>query len=125
MASSAGLHEDASLLTPDTIEMHRAMVSLIEELEAADWYTQRIEATREPELRSILEHNRNEELEHAAMLLEWCRRRTPVFAQHLAHYLFGTSEIVDEAAARESITDIGNLDVGNLGIGNLREEAVR
>jgi ferritin-like protein len=68
--------------------MHRAIVSLMEELEAADWYNQRIDGARDPELQAILAHNRDEEKEHAAMLLEWIRRRDPAFDKELRDYLF-------------------------------------
>ena len=69
--ASEGLHEDASLLRPETVERHRAWVSLREELEAIDWYDQRIDATTDEQLKTILAHNRDEEKEHAAMLIAW------------------------------------------------------
>jgi ferritin-like protein len=71
--------------------MHRAIISLIEELEAVDWYQQRVDACRDPELTAILAHNRDEEKEHAAMVLEWIRRNDPAFDKELKDYLF-TSE---------------------------------
>ena len=86
--SSESLHEDASKLGPDVIDQHRAIVSLMEELEAVDWYNQRAKATSNPELRAILEHNRDEEKEHAAMVLEWIRRRDPTFSKELRDFLF-------------------------------------
>ncbi|HLN04667.1 MAG TPA: ferritin, partial [Acidimicrobiales bacterium] len=70
MAQSAGLHEPEDRLSPETIDRHRAVVSIQEELEAVDWYDQRVEAATEAELASILAHNRDEEKEHAAMMLE-------------------------------------------------------
>src|SRR5919106_1038761 len=70
------------------IDRHRAIVSLMEELEAVDWYDQRAKATGNAELRAILEHNRDEEKEHAAMVLEWLRRSDPTFSQHLKTFLF-------------------------------------
>jgi hypothetical protein len=76
-ASSAGYHESLDLLKPQTLDRHRAIVSLMEELEAVDWYDQRIDATRNEQLASILAHNRDEEKEHAAMVLEWLRRNDP------------------------------------------------
>jgi ferritin-like protein len=88
MAAHEGLHEPAQALSPQTLDMHRAIVSLIEELEAVDWYQQRVDACRNDELRAILEHNRDEEKEHAAMILEWIRRRDPPFSRELKDYLF-------------------------------------
>ncbi|MEZ4331794.1 MAG: ferritin-like domain-containing protein [Myxococcota bacterium] len=88
MAAHEGLHEPAEKLSPKTLDMHRAIVSLIEELEAVDWYQQRADACGDPELKAILEHNRDEEKEHAAMVLEWIRRRDPAFSKELKDYLF-------------------------------------
>ena len=76
--NSAQLHEDPSSLSPGTIERHRAVASLMEELEAVDWYDQRVDATTDEALKEILAHNRDEEKEHAAMALEWLRRHDPV-----------------------------------------------
>ena len=89
--SHEALHESAAELKPATLDMHRAIVSLIEELEAVDWYQQRVDACRDPELTAILAHNRDEEKEHAAMVLEWIRRNDPAFDKELKDYLF-TSE---------------------------------
>ena len=75
--ASEGYHEPIDELSDETRDMHRAIVSLMEELEAVDWYNQRVDACKDPELRAILEHNRDEEKEHAAMVLEWIRRRDP------------------------------------------------
>ena len=83
-----GLHEAVSDLTQETQDMHRAIVSLIEELEAVDWYQQRADACKNEELKAILAHNRDEEKEHAAMLLEWIRRNDPAFSKELKDYLF-------------------------------------
>lgn len=88
MAAHEGLHEPADALSAQTIDMHRAIVSLIEELEAVDWYQQRVDACRDPELKAILAHNRDEEKEHAAMVLEWIRRHDPRFSKELKEYLF-------------------------------------
>lgn len=76
-ASSASLHEPEEKLKPGTIDRHRAIVSLMEELEAVDWYDQRVDAADDDELRAILAHNRDEEKEHACMTLEWLRRHDP------------------------------------------------
>jgi len=95
MATHEGLHEDGTLLKPETVDRHRALASLGEELEAVDWYDQRIDAAQDPELKEILAHNRDEEKEHAAMVLEWIRRRDPAFSKELKDYLFTTKPIAD------------------------------
>ena len=109
--ASEGLHEEASTLGPDTIERHRAIVSLGEELEAIDWYDQRIAATSDDGLRSILVHNRDEEKEHAAMVLAWLAARDPVLAAELADKL---------GPRREGETVPRAPGDGSLGIGSLR-----
>jgi hypothetical protein len=86
--SSVGYHEPVDELSDATRDMHRAIVSLMEELEAVDWYNQRADACKDAELRAILEHNRDEEKEHASMVLEWIRRKDPRFSQELKDYLF-------------------------------------
>lgn len=96
MPTSEGLHEDASALAPETIERHRAIVSLGEELEAVDWYDQRVDATHDDALRQILAHNRDEEKEHAAMVLEWIRRNDGRFDKELKDYLFTDKTIAHE-----------------------------
>ena len=68
--------------------MHRAIISLMEELEAVDWYNQRIDVCKDEELKAVLIHNRDEEKEHAAMMLEWIRRKDPKFDEELKDYLF-------------------------------------
>lgn len=91
--ASIGFHESEDKLSAATQDMHRAIVSLMEELEAVDWYNQRCDACADPELRSILEHNRDEEKEHAAMLLEWIRRQDTKFSGQLKTYLFSEKPI--------------------------------
>ncbi|WP_100637819.1 encapsulin-associated ferritin-like protein [Marinobacter salexigens] len=81
-------HEPVGELSDQTREMHRAVSSLMEEFEAVDWYNQRVDACKDPELKAILEHNRDEEKEHAAMVLEWIRRKDPVMDKHLREFLF-------------------------------------
>lgn len=93
--SSVGYHEPVTELSDETRDMHRAIVSLMEELEAIDWYQQRVDACRDAELKAILAHNRDEEKEHAAMVLEWIRRRDPKFDKELRDYLFTDRPIVD------------------------------
>jgi len=94
MASEA-LHEPIDKLKPETINIHRAIVSLMEELEAIDWYRQRADACTDAQLRAILEHNMNEEIEHASMVLEWIRRNVPKFDESLKTYLFTTGNVVE------------------------------
>jgi ferritin-like protein len=91
-----GLHEAASDLSEATRNMHRAIVSLIEELEAVDWYQQRADACTDKDLKAVLAHNRDEEKEHAAMLLEWIRRKDPAFSKELKDYLFTDKPIAHE-----------------------------
>jgi len=93
VASSAGFHESVENLTPKTLNVHRALVSLMEELEAIDWYRQRAEACTDDQLRTILEHNMNEEIEHASMVLEWLRRNVPKVDEALKTYLFTSGDI--------------------------------
>ena len=83
-----GYHEPVEELSSETRDMHRAIVSLMEELEAVDWYNQRVDACANPELKAILAHNRDEEKEHAAMVLEWIRRQDPSFDKELRDFLF-------------------------------------
>src|SRR5215471_18062981 len=92
-ASSATLHEPVEKLKPETPDIHRAVVSLIEELEAIDWYRQRADACSDDELKAILEHNMNEEIEHASMVLEWLRRHVPKVDEALKTYLFTTGDV--------------------------------
>ena len=86
--ANEGYHEPVEQLSNETRDMHRAIVSLMEELEAVDWYNQRVDACSDLELRAILAHNRDEEKEHAAMVLEWIRRRDPSFDKELRDWLF-------------------------------------
>jgi ferritin-like protein len=120
MAQSAGLHEPADSLDEATIDHHRAVVSLQEELEAVDWYDQRVNATRDRSLADILAHNRDEEKEHASMVLEWLRRHDAVLDQHLRTYLF-TAEPVTEVEAEAVAAEAGDgAGDGSLGIGSLK-----
>jgi ferritin-like protein len=93
--ASIGLHEREDRLGAETLDLHRAVVSIQEELEAADWYNQRSHATDDRELAAILEHHRDEEKEHAAMLLEWVRRHDAAFDRHLRTYLFTDAPITE------------------------------
>ena len=124
--ASESLHESAKQLRPETIDRHRAVSSLMEELEAVDWYDQRIDAATDDQLKQILAHNRDEEKEHAAMVLEWLRRKDPKLDEHLRTYLFTKRpllEIEDEAehggGGEGGGGDQGSSD-GCLNIGSLR-----
>lgn len=86
--ANEGYHEPVAELSDETRDMHRAIVSLMEELEAVDWYNQRVDACKDQDLKRILEHNRDEEKEHAAMVLEWIRRKDETFSGELRDYLF-------------------------------------
>jgi hypothetical protein len=114
MAGSSGsLHENEQSLKPGTIDRHRAIVSIMEELEAIDWYDQRVDAATDEELKGLLAHNRDEEKEHAAMVLEWLRRRDPVWDAQLRTYLF-TDKPILEVEEEEDAQGTGSLGVGSL-----------
>jgi ferritin-like protein len=117
---SEGLHEPAELLGEATIDRHRALTSLIEELEAVDWYDQRVNATKDSSLADILAHNRDEEKEHASMTLEWLRRRDAVLDRHLRTYLFTTEPVTEVEAEAEAEGEPASVGPGSLGIGSLR-----
>ena len=94
--ANEGYHEPIDELSDETRDMHRAITSLMEELEAVDWYNQRVDACKDDELRAILKHNRDEEKEHAAMVLEWIRRRDPKFDSELRDFLFTDKTIAHD-----------------------------
>ncbi len=98
--SSETLHVPREKLSKQTLHLHYAITSLMEELEAVDWYRQRADDTDDPELKAILLHNAGEEIEHASMVLEWIRRREPRFDKELREYLFSKGPItaVEEKA---------------------------
>jgi ferritin-like protein len=117
--ASANLHEDPDKLTPETVDRHRAIMSLMEELEAVDWYDQRVDAADDDALRAILAHNRDEEKEHACMVLEWLRRNDPTLDHELRTYLFSEGAIT----GLEEGADGGGAPQGDgsLGIGSLKQ----
>ena len=126
MPASTTFHESSELLKQETTERHRAIVSLMEELEAVDWYDQRIDATKDEDLRAILAHNRDEEKEHAAMTLEWLRQRDPHWNEQLRNYLFSDKSPIEReeelehgAGGNGAANGAGKSD-GSLGIGSLR-----
>jgi ferritin-like protein len=123
--ASEGLHERESALDQATIERHRAIASIMEELDAVDWYDQRVMASTDPSLSAVLAHNRDEEKEHASMTLEWLRRHDAVLDQHLRTYLFTSGSITEEEAAAQAGPEPGAVPPtgqgdGSLGIGSLR-----
>lgn len=136
--SHEGYHEPAELLPEETKDFHRAIESLIEELEAVDWYQQRADATKDESLRAVLLHNRNEEVEHAMMTLEWLRRRDAKIDETARTYLFTDrpiTEIEKEEEAAGATDDPGKAPggagkgsdggakPGALGIGSLRSKS--
>jgi len=122
MANSAGYHESESRLRPETMDNHRALTSMQEELEAADWYDQRVDAATDQGLKDILAHNRDEEKEHFAMLLEWYRRRDAKMDAHLKEYLFtaGSLVAIEQAGAGGGEGETAAAGGSSLGIGSLR-----
>lgn len=94
--ASEGYHEPETELSAEVRDIHRAIVSFKEELEAIDWYNQRAVVCKDPTLRAILEHNRDEETEHAVMLLEWLRRRSPKFQEELKKRLFSEGPVAHD-----------------------------
>lgn len=118
------LHEAPNALREETIDAHRAIRSLMEELEAVDWYAQRVDATDDDALKAVLAHNRDEEKEHAAMTLEWLRRRDPVFDQQLREWLFtdrplGYDVLEGGPEEGDAPTNGDQRSSGALGIGSL------
>lgn len=105
--SSETFHERFEDLTPETKDLHRAISSLMEELEAVDWYQQRVDAASDDQLREILGHNRDEEIEHAMMVLEWIRRRVPKFDVNAKTYLFTKGDILNVEEATKDGADGG------------------
>jgi len=99
--SHEGWHERYDDLSESTRDLHRAIISLMEELEAIDWYQQRADVTPNDDLKAVLEHNRDEEIEHAVMTLEWIRRRVPKFDVNCRTYLFTKGPITEVEAKAE------------------------
>jgi ferritin-like protein len=132
--ASESYHEPVELLGADVVDRHRAIQSIMEELEAVDWYDQRVAATADEGLAEVLAHNRDEEKEHAAMTIEWLRRNDPAFDGFLRTYLFTDGSIVgiehvaehggggdaDAEGGADADRSTGAPD-GSLAIGSLRE----
>ena len=114
-------HEPYELIAAEVRDLHRAIVSLMEELEAIDWYSQRASACGDEELAKVLLHNRDEEVEHAMMVLEWIRRRDPVFDRFAREYLFTDRPLleVEEAAEKKEAESPDKRD-DHLGVGSLK-----
>jgi ferritin-like protein len=122
---STTYHEPISELSAEARDVHRALASLIEELEAVDWYNQRADVCNDQDLKEVLLHNRDEEIEHAAMALEWLRRHIPKFDEELRTYLFTSDPIAqleeqDERSSPEKDSQTAR-STGDLGIGNLEK----
>jgi ferritin-like protein len=122
LANSVGYHENEDELSPEVKDRHRAIASMMEELEAVDWYDQRVQVAGDDELRELLAHNRDEEKEHFVMALEWLRRRDAKLDAELRGRLFQPGSIV----AREEAGKTGDAPSpvaaadGSLGIGSLK-----
>jgi ferritin-like protein len=116
--NSNTLHEDASVLGPEVIDRHRAVASIMEELEAIDWYDQRVAAASDPELAEVLAHSRDEEKEHAAMTLEWLRRHDPGLDTALRQYLFTEGSLVE---LEHELEGMSAPAVSGLSVGSLRD----
>jgi hypothetical protein len=112
-------HESLDLLTEQTRNMHRAIVSLMEELEAIDWYQQRADACSDPQLQAVLVHNKNEEIEHATMVLEWIRRHNDHFDEMMRKYLFTEQPITGIEKGAETNGPAASV-IETLGIGSMK-----
>ena len=114
-------HEPYSELAGQQREMHRALSSLKEEIEAVDWYAQRASVCERPQLRRLIEHNRDEEIEHACMLLEWLRRNSPVWEAKLRQFLLQQGDVVTEGGNESPSPPEPKVDEHDtsLGLGNL------
>jgi hypothetical protein len=110
-------HEPPEALPPEVRDAHRALTSLKEEIEAVDWYHQRVALCHDASLRDVLAHNRDEEIEHACMTLEWLRRSMPAWDEQLRTYLFKEGPIEDESGDEAGPAGKGAAD---LGVGSLR-----
>jgi ferritin-like protein len=121
--ASEGFHEPLDRLDEAALDYHRAMSSLGEELEAIDWYHQRVQATSDETLAAVLAYNRDDEKEHAAMALEWLRRRDEALDTQLRKYLFSTgpvTEVGSEVSEATSASASASTTSGSLGIGSLK-----
>lgn len=106
-------HEPTNELSSQTRDFTRALVSLKEEIEAVMWYQQRVDASSDDSLKEILAHNRDEEIEHACMTLEWLRRNMPGWDKELREFLFTEGEIGHHDEHDDSDSP-KNLNIGKL-----------
>ena len=126
--ASETYHEPYELISPPTRDRHRAITTLIEELEAIDWYQQRADVCADEELRAVLIHNKNEEIEHAMMTLEWIRRNYPEFDANIRTYVPSTGKITEVEVVNRDTNGVpgngaatgGSASSGSLGIGSLK-----
>ena len=122
-------HEPPDELPPAVRDAHRALNSLKEEIEAVDWYHQRVELAGDPSLRDVLAHNRDEEIEHACMTLEWLRRRMPGWDAQLREHLFKEGPIAHEHEDGEATFESAAPGAARpasglgLGLGSLKQKA--
>lgn len=109
-------HEPMELLDEKTRNISRALNSMKEEIEAVDWYNQRVVASADPELAKIMAHNRDEEIEHACMTLEWLRRNMEGWDEELRTYLFTQGDLttLEEGEGNEQPSGGGSLKIGDL-----------
>lgn len=108
-------HEPVEYLDERAKDIVRALNSLKEEIEAVDWYNQRVVSTKDEELKAIMAHNRDEEIEHACMTLEWLRRNMPGWDEQLRTYLFTEGPVTEvEEASTESLENTSGLSIGDL-----------
>ncbi len=118
---AAPYHEPYEEIPAEAREYHRMIQSVIEELEAIDWYNQRAAVTGDSQLKAIVEHNRDEEIEHACMGLEWLRRNSPIWDENLNTYLFSQGDVTEleegENSNNESFPEDGSLGIGGRGGG--------
>lgn len=131
-SNSESYHEPFELLSDETRDMHRALVSVMEELEAIDWYQQRVDACDDPALKAVLLHNRNEEVEHGMMTLEWLRRHDSTFDKFMRRYLFKEQDIIEieeaadvEEAKAEAEAAKGGGKASSTGDGSLAIRGLR
>jgi ferritin-like protein len=113
-------HEDLNQLSDAAKEAHRALTTVIEELEAVDWYNQRVDVCKDAALKAIMAHNRDEEIEHASMGLEWLRRTMPKFDVNLGKYLFTSGDVTHLEAAGGGPAEAAGDGGDSLGLGNLK-----
>lgn len=113
-------HEPVEELDAKARDIVRALNSLKEEVEAVDWYNQRVVASSDEELKAIMEHNRDEEIEHACMTLEWLRRNMGVWDEELRTYLFKEGKITELEEEAMSGKDGEEVEKKGLNIGDLK-----